>query len=403
MRARTIAAVLAATTALAWPAPGALQPSDCDAALAAATGLNSIALLDRITACTDEDRIGDANYLFALAQMRGTADLFLFKPVNELDEAVYEVSLWLYYSSSSVGFDEFYRSPEDVAALEQRIRSTDLTLDNGYDPGWAYRPSTKLDLYPDLIAEIREQHLWTRAYVALLMQDDEYYAAFTARLDLMEQNRDPGAPENTDALVNLRQGLEPGTAAYEEYFRILDRQREAAANVPEPPQPPENHELWARLNEPEPSEEVMTLAVGFNAPVSESTWPIILWSEEEVRASWLATALETDELEAVLAQTNFAYQVLIVMTFGRHANASGKVFLSDLVYQKMSVDLPVGYRISARLGVVDAACGIPFADSYPFFVVRADAIPDGVIVGTGYSTFPDECGPVATGEPIAAP
>jgi hypothetical protein len=100
-------------------------------------------------------------------------------------------------------------------------------------------------------------------------------------------------------------------------------------------------------------------------------------------------------MDTLISRTDFARQVLVGLSFGRRMNASGQITISELDYEEGSL----GYTIGARLGVVPESCGLSFSPSYPFVLAVAEAVPDAEIRGYSSSNFPDECGPIVSGEP----
>ena len=96
-----------------------------------------------------------------------------------------------------------------MSALEQRIRNADLRLTNDYDPGWSYRPSSKTDIYSQILSHTREVRIWQMRNMALNLQNDEYYEASKAMAELQRHNR----------------VFREGTPAYEESSRLMARMR----------------------------------------------------------------------------------------------------------------------------------------------------------------------------------
>jgi hypothetical protein len=314
-----------------------------------------------------------------IGQIRATSDLTILTPLDEEnDQRASELYMQFYYKLGGLGFDEFYRIPTDVSALEERIRNTELRLTEDYDPGWAYRPSSKTDIYSEVLSNAREHRIWQMRNAALKLQDDEFYEAHKALTELQRDNP----------------VFQEGTPAFEEHSRLMARMQEAAKDIPDLPQP-EDTTPYARLNEQEPEVAKQQVAIGFNGPASEGTF--IFRSEAEVRQSWLAAALSDQEIETLIARTDFATQVLVGISFGQRMNASGQIMISELSYHEGSL----GYTIATRIGVVPESCGFSFAESYPFVVGVAGGVPDAEVRGYSSSNFPDECGPIVSGVPAA--
>jgi len=351
------------------------ETTACSTAVASAPQFNGSQLFDGSASCAQEKREGDTNYLIILGQLRAMADMLILTPLDEANAAK-AARLYgrVYYQFGGLGFEEFYRSAENVRALEQRIRATVLSFVEGYDPGWAFKPSSKTDIYDAVLSNAREQRLWQMRTVAVKLQDEEYWRVSLALTELQRQNP----------------VLKQGTPAYEEHARLSAQLDEIAKRIPEEPPPPDTTP-YARLNEPDPDLAAQQVAMGFNGPAKEG--PAILRSEAELRNSWLAAALPEAELAGLIARTNFAAQSLVVLSVGRRINASGTITLSELRAA------PDGYDIGVRIGVVPESCGIAFGDSYPFVVAIAEAMPGASVTGMSMSNFPAECGPVVSGQP----
>jgi hypothetical protein len=383
--AAIVAAILAFQTA---PGIGAAEDASCSTALATASTLNAFALLDGASACADEDRQEDSNLLTVLAQTRALADLLVFaSATDETPQALSDLQIAAFYHFGGTfgSFEDLYRLPENVDRLEERLRAAGLQLPPDYDPGWPYRPTTKTELYPELIVAFLDQNIWEMRNIALLLQNDSYYEAYRATRAMRTQD--------SPALAR-------GTPAYEEYSRLRAVMEEVMRGTDLLPPPPTDPTLWARVSEPEPELAARHLATGFNGPPLPGDF--VFRSESEARQSWLASALSDQELDALIARTDFSSQVLVAVGFGRMMNASGKVTITELRYREFApAPEHDGYQLTARIGVVPPSCGVASAVSFPFVVGLVDAGPGDGGAGLGFSTFPDECGPVASGQPTS--
>jgi hypothetical protein len=359
-----------------WACESAHAAASCSEAVAAASRVNASALFEGATACAQEGQQEDTNYLMILGQIRSLADLAIFVPLDDENaEKAGRLYALVYYKFGGLGFEEVYRTPANVSALEKRIREADLSITGGYDPGWSYRPSSKTDLYAQVVSDTREKRLWQMRNMALKFQNDEYYEAHRAQSELMRNNR----------------VFREGTPAYEEQARLAARMNEIARTIPELP-PPQDTFPYARMNEQDPELAKRQVAAGFNGPASSGAY--VFRSEADVRRSWLAAALPKQELDTLISRTDFSKQVLVAYSFGRRENASSQIILSELRYHRNQ-----GYTISTTIGVVPESCGVPFADSYPFVVGVTDAVAGAEITATGTSNFPVECGPIVSSKP----
>lgn len=351
------------------------ESSACSSVVASVSDVNALELFEGAVACSRESRQEDTNFLMIVGQIRAISDLTILTPLDdENSQRASELYMQLYYNFGGLGFDELYRAPANVSALEERVRQTDLSFASGYNPGWEYRPSSKTDIYSAIASNAREQRLWQMRNMALKLQDDEYYEVHLALAELQREN--PVFHE--------------GTPPYEEHSRLMARLRDAAADIPELPQP-EDTTPYARLNEQDPELSQRQVMTGFNGPTSQGTF--VFRSEAEVRQSWLARALSDQQLESLIARTDFSTQVLVGFSFGKRMNASGQIMISELAYRE---DHP-GYTIAARIGVVPESCGVTL--SYPFVIGLTEAVPGAEVRGYSSSNFPDECRPVISGAP----
>jgi hypothetical protein len=363
------------STAQTQPVPDA---SACSTTVQSAAHLNAPGLFAGADACARDGRQGDTNFLVIVGQVRALTDLTIFVPLDDANSRkAGELYTQVYYRFGGLGFEEFYRKPENVTALEARIRNTELRLTRDYDPGWSYQPSSKTDIYSAILSNDREHRIWQMRNMALDLQNDEYYEASRAFAEL--QRRNPVFQE--------------GTPAYDESNRLMARMREAASHIPELPSPADTTP-YARLNEQDPALAKQQVAEGFNGPTSTSTY--VFRSAADVRRSWLAAALSHQALEELVAKTDFSRQVLIAFSFGERVNASGQMLISGLGYHAGS-----GYMISTRFGVVGDECGVKNVPSYPFVVGVTDAVPNAQAGGYDTSNFPDKCGPIVSGRPVA--
>jgi hypothetical protein len=247
-RLRFATAALVSALWAANAAPHAQEMSACSTAVASAPDINASALFDGAISCSQEGRPEDTNFLMIIGQIRAISDLAIFTPLDDgSSEKAAALYGRLYYHFGGLGFDEFYRTPANVAALEARVRGAGLHLTPDYDPGWSYRPSSKTDVYSDVLSNGLEQRIWQMRNMALKLQDDEYYEAHQAITQLQREN------------PTFREG----TPASEELSRLMVRMEAAARDIPELP-PPEDTIPYARLNEQDPELAERQVAIGFN-------------------------------------------------------------------------------------------------------------------------------------------
>lgn len=369
--------VVSAPHSLAHAEKAQSDDAACTAALASAGNLNSLALFAATRSCAQAQRQDDTNLLMIAGQIRVMADLTILRPLGDDDTAKATKAYGqLYYQFGGLGFTEVYRTPVRARALDERIRAISFSFTPDYDPGWKFRPTSKIDLYQIVLSNIREQRLWQAANMALLLQNDAYYEAQRAEEELLRKTP----------------VLKVGTPEYDEHVRLEAQMRSAAKSVTQLPQPKDTTP-YARLREREPDVVKRQVAMGFNGPATSGTHLFV--SGEDVRKSWLTDALPERELKALIAGTDFSSQVLVAFSFGERMNASGQIQLSRIGYDKSSG----GYAIVAQLSVVPPSCGVAGAPSYPFVVGVTEAVPGARVLGYSTSNLPDDCKPIVSGKP----
>ena len=147
-----------------------------------------------------------------------------------------------------------------------------------------------------------------------------------------------------------------------------------------------------------PSPSPQQVAQGFNGPAEHRT--DVFRSAEELRSSWVGSALARSEIDRLTANTDFARNVLVAYSFGLQRNASGRVLISKLVYDE---HMP-GYYMSVNIGVVPEECGIPFTNSYPFVLgVVPIAGSNAELTGWWAGNFGERCGPIMEAAPTTLP
>jgi hypothetical protein len=370
--------LLSKSFSIAHATEGKASSSACSIAVATASDINAFKLFEGVNSCSGEGRQADTNFLMILGQLRAMADLAILKPLDEPNATrPGELYLQVLYKFGGLGFDDFYRTPANVSELEKRIRSTGLSFKAGYDPGWAYLPSSKTDIYPHIISNTLERRLWQMRSVALKLQNDDYYKAHQALTEFQKKNP----------------VLEQGTAAFKEHSRLMAQMQNAVKDIPELPEPKDTlpHE---RLNEQDPELAEKQVAMGFNGPSTGSIF--VIGSEAEFQKSWLADSLTGQQSRDLLAKIDFSTQALVTYSFGKRMNASGKITISKLGFDQSNSS----YSIYTRIGVVPESCGVAFTESFPFVVGITQAVPEGQVMSSGSSNFPDKCGPIISGQSV---
>jgi hypothetical protein len=363
------------------PKPTPKQLSACQTLVATQASLNASAMFEAVAVCANEGRKEDANRFMMLGQIRGTTDMGILEPANaDAMLAASELYSAIFYRYGGLGFEEVYRDPAAVERLAGDITAAELRLPPGYDPGWAYKATSKVDVYDTLIDNAKRRRIWQMRNMALKYQNDAWYEANEA---LGQLQRETGA-------------FEQGTPAWAEMERLTAIMNAASAGIPEMPEPSYNVP-YARMTEADPEVEAMVVASGFNGPAESGAE--IFFTEADVRASWLGKALSDSQMAAMLAKVRFAEQVLVSYSFGERSNASSRIQLTHLIFQERFGS----YSIGTRLGVIPDTCGQAEAASYPFIVGVIAARQGAYVGGSSTSNYPADCGPIETGEPSETP
>lgn len=361
-------------------------PLTCSNSLASVSELNAWSLFIGANACSSERRVADALFLLLVGQSRADADMLVLRPLDDFEPGLSELFFEAAYQLGGIGFDpffyvlafysffgdqpflEFLRGAGAVEALLRRVENASTALTPSYEPGWEYQPPADGAMYERAIASDRQNRAVAIRSIAYLLANDRYYRAQLEILDYLAAH--VGEVLDGGDLMDIWAGIDAV--------------------------------LMAAFADPDFPQAQRQVASGFNGPVVRST--MVLFSEADVRQSWLSEALPEDELLALISGTDFDREALVTLALGRRSNASGQIILAD-VYYTPGVGVPQndGYGISVMLGVVPRECGVPFTDSFPFVVARIAAMP-GVAarVGMGESNFDGGCGPIVAGEPVTA-
>ena len=135
-----------------------------------------------------------------------------------------------------------------------------------------------------------------------------------------------------------------------------------------------------------PESKFTQIFMGFNA--RDSYGPGIFGSETAVRNSWLKDALKDDELNHLLGQVDFEYQLLVSLSAGKRANTSGNIFIRSVDYDERINTLSV----SGRVGVNTSPCEGYESDLFPFALAVVERPAVEFHEGGYYlSNFRDDC------------
>ena len=350
----------------------------CHEGLHSAPALNGPQLFTAAMNCFESDYQLEGAFLLIAGQIRSGTDISLLRPANDIDEvAMSELAVALFYQYGGAGPKELYRNQDKSERLFSKINNFLPDFYDGYNPGWEYRTSSRVHLY-ETVAEEQQIHRVTQLrHFALLMKDPEYWAAEQELAKIRERN---------DGVFNF------GTADYE-------RSEELRALMSEISQAIEQEALPfgpSVLDEYVPDEDAPFVQVftGFNGPeeFSRDTY----FSEQELRASWIADSLSEKQLDELLNVVDFSSQVVVALASGRRTNATGRFFITDASYNS----LLESWTVYGKVGVKEGGCDRSADETYPFGIAVAYAPPRYPITsGGGISNFHDECVDLAVHKP----
>lgn len=274
--------------------------------------------------------------------------------------------------------EELARDPERFAALLDRVRQADLSVSAEYDPGWAVADNNKRALYADVIDGLRTDQLAMESYIAKLVRDEAYFAAYLERVAILADLPESGAQL---------------PARFGEVTEIM----QARVDVLGEP-PTETAVPWRKVYTPDRNAPFTVLHRGFNGPMQSEA--LLFRSPTEVRQSWIGNALSEEQLTEVLSRMDFETELLGVYAVGEMSNASENLFVTEFGPQ----DDRDWYSIVVRVGVVGEHCGLEPSQSYPFVLVKASS-KKGELNSSSRANYPDQCAPVMVGDPtfVAGP
>ncbi|MDN3645795.1 hypothetical protein QWY75_06215 [Pontixanthobacter aestiaquae] len=324
-------------------------------------------------ACEEEGRDDDAAFLSVVTSIRATADVTLLPPKDPLE--LYERSNLVEVLAKNGKFVEesLARDPLRFAALMDRVRDADLSIPANYDPGWIIGDGEKRTLYAEVIDGLRADKLAMESYVAMLVRDEVYFAAYLERVAMLADLPDDGGqlPERFDEVAKIMQAR-------------IDVLGDPPTEIAVP---------WRKVYKPGPNAPFTVLHRGFNGPVKSEA--LLFRSSAEVRQSWVGNALSQDELSQVLSQINFENELLGLYAVGEMPNATENFFVTEFGPQK---DFD-NHSIAVRVGVVGEHCGFEPSRSYPFVLVKASSQTVGGLDSLSRANYPDQCVSVMAGKP----
>lgn len=369
--------LLSLVLALASPPVDEPYVSPCTAAITDQLGSNTLELGAGSKVCDEEGRPDDAAFLNVLARVRANADMMLLPPRNVLELAEREDFRAIFAGRSEFVDEELARNTERFAALLERVREADLSIPFAYAPGWVVADNNKREIYAEVIDGLRTDRLALESYIAKLVRDNTYYAAYLERVAMLSTIGKDGAqlPERFD-----------------EVAKIMQARIEVLGDPPTETAVP-----WRKVYEPGPNTTFAVLHRGFNGPMQNDT--LLFRSASDVRESWVGNALSEKELSQVLSRIDFGTEVLGVFAVGEMRNASENLFVTEFGPNEEFG----GHSIAVRVGVVGEHCDVEESRSYPFVLVKASSNTEEGLNSSSRANYPDECVTVMVGKPTAVP
>lgn len=140
--------------------------------------------------------------------------------------------------------------------------------------------------------------------------------------------------------------------------------------------------------------ENKTLYVGFNG-LSKVSKMHFFEDKITIQNSWLKYALTAQELTQLINQVNFENQFVLVYSFGKRPNASGKIIMNYVRYTTDIKSKVSSIEANINIGVVDKIkCNISEnVESYPFIIELVERPKESFKLVYGGDTaynFPDD-------------
>ncbi len=357
--------LLSLVLALSPMADAAAEPQRaCSQAVVTYAGETSLVLAEGYGACLAEMRSGDAAFLLMLTKVRFATDMVIYQPedaVSMLDDAQFVSA----YALGSRFVDETLA--RDMGRSTRSWRGC-ATRTFPYHPatvpaGRSLRGS-KQALYDAVANGTRTDQLASEEYVARLVRDDAYFAAYLERKAIIAALAEDGAlPDGYHTLAG-----------------IMAARKAIVGDPPEGSAVP-----WSEVYRPGPDAGFETLAVGFDGPAKGGSE--IFESAGAVAQSWVGPVLGKAQLAHVLADVDFTQNVVGVYAIGEMQNATGNTIATHFEANREYG----GYAFGVAVGVVGADCATVRTRSYPFVVAKTARGSGTQITASSRGNFPDQC------------
>lgn len=365
--------ILSLILALSPPTVESVPVSPCSLAVAHQKGRNALELGAGSKACEDEGRVDDAAFLTLLTQIRATADFILLPPQDVLVLAERSEFRAVFANGDEFVNEQLARDPQRFAALLDRVRQADLGLATEYHPGWAIADDDKRSLYAEVIDGVRTDKLAMESYVAKLVRDEAYFAAYLERVAI---------------LADLPQDGAQLPKRFSEVTKIMRTRMDILGSPPT-----ESAVPWRKVYQPGANAPFAMLYRGFNGPPQSEA--LLFRSPTELLQSWVGSALSEAELLEVLSRVDFETELLGVYAVGEIANATENLFVTEF---GPTEDFD-GHSIAVRVGVLGEHCDFEPSRSYPFVLVKASSKTKEKLTATSRANYPDQCALVMKSSP----
>lgn len=169
--------------------PGNERPTAvCDTANADI--LSGPALFERASACMNDNRPLEANFLLNAAMIRLSVDMMQTVPASSADaESLTGYAGALMFFSEGPGEAEILRDSTSRSRLFALLDAWSPRFDQAYSPGWNVRERPDLPRYEAAISEAKAARREDLTRIAQLVADDIYYALYRRVAALRSQTR----------------------------------------------------------------------------------------------------------------------------------------------------------------------------------------------------------------------
>ena len=349
--------------------------SPCGTAYESRALQNAFTLFEGASICYGENRPVEANVLLLSAQTRGVADMTMLSPADESAEARIVDLYGLIYSAGGLGDPKPYADPDTRAEIIAALRESSPEFSPGYDPGWAYTPHPRIDLYGDFAADLQDNRIHDLEMFGRKVENPDYLAAYEAAVAI----RQKGA-------------MEAGSGDALDHQRLMTIMADIASGIPDTLPPKSRVSPRELVVLPDPSTTDFRQIASGVAEVDDTAPPeqtlTVISSENEMRTSWVADVMTPQEIATALEAIDFTRErVVAIMPSGTFTNASGRVFIDGLDYAADEGR----WSMSLLVGILPEDCEAEGRSGRVFAVGVAEGGDLGLGQSFSRSNFPDAC------------